>query len=1361
VDGLATTYVSIRPDASGFRKETEAKIKKDLAGAGIKIQIRADTRAALADATKLRAQLEALSARAIHTNVDVNDKAAQAKLLAFQARLIAVGKRTADPNIDIEGIARAQADIAALDIQLDDIGHKKVKPEVKVDTKRSQLELNKVALLLAGLAPAVVPLGGAGVAAVGAFGASLTTAGIGGAAFAAAVIPAVKDANDALGQLKKDGPDALNSLTEPEKRAAVAIDQLKKQYRRFQTDLQPITLPIVTTGLDTANRLLPKLEPIVKGAAVGIQDLENSVAHGLESKRFQQFSDVVAHEAGPSIEAFGQLAEGAAKGVGNVVIELAPALPTINRFIAGLGTGIDQLTRSDGFSVVVQHIGTDVKLVGGFVKDLVVFVGQAAAALEPAGRDIITIADNALPALTTGIQTVGQVIAPVTGFLADHTDIVLALGAAYAAFKIGSFAINIALSGAAAAAANPELALLAITIGSVAAAYLAAKDGLTVTVDGINDGIAGLKTGADAVNLAVKDLAPNFGKSADEFDQFAMQAGVSSDQLEKLGKEAQLASLAAKAGLFDAPVFKQYQKDLGDVSDKIRQYQKDAANASNPTYQYQQALKDLTSSAADGQDKIQLLDQALQGFRDTVTGMLGSNAALGDSLATTFKDLKGVDLNRIFTGQVVGANEATRTFAGNLANLGSQLDANLVEFAKQGHSTKEVGARYQELRGQFIRTAESAGLTREQARRLVDEYLKIPPKINTKVDADTNNAKKKLDDVKKSKDGAKGSVKVNTEAIDALATKKRLDDIRAAEQNAKGSVKVNTSAPGAKSAADLLYGVTAKANGIPPSKKVEIIAEDNASRVIGGIAAKNGQVISTQYVDIQVRQRQADAAYGKAPGRATGGTVFGPGTGTSDSVPIWASRGEEVINAKQSAKHRPLLKAINAGVMGFASGGTVGYANGGTVDFTNLQRDLLRIISNALTGTSSIDRIGNAGSSLIGRVTSGLGDVVNRNAQLIKDSTKKLTQLEKDRTRDLERIAKERATATEKIRKADEVLADRKATPTQRRTANDNIREANTKLAQLAKERAHVVDTFTTQSDALLDTISGAKARKDLASGRESALVKAIRADITEIKEAARERDALTTRIQSAQANAAQVRSATSDFAGITSIGFSTAGQLNAGLQAKLASINSFTSDIIKLSAMGLNKDILQQLINEGPGNGGVQAAQLVVATRKQIQAINRSQSQINRAGGRLGTIANNAVLGGNAAKGFVDGLVAQRGRLEQEMDRLAARFSRGIKITISGGVAHRATGGPLAAGQWSVVGETQPELFRSGAGGRVYTPQQAGGLIDYNALAHAIARAIPARNAPLIGTVNQADNTDMQLAIRRVAFVAQEVGLA
>lgn len=60
-------------------------------------------------------------------------------------------------------------------------------------------------------------------------------------------------------------------------------------------------------------------------------------------------------------------------------------------------------------------------------------------------------------------------------------------------------------------------------------------------------------------------------------------------------------------------------------------------------------------------------------------------------------------------------------------------------------------------------------------------------------------------------------------------------------------------------------------------------------------------------------------------GLAGGGPVVGPGTGTSDSVPIWASNGEYLVNAAGTARNRKLLDAINSGnIIKMASGGPIG-----------------------------------------------------------------------------------------------------------------------------------------------------------------------------------------------------------------------------------------------------------------------------------------------------------------------------------------------------------------------------------------------------------------------------------------------------
>ena len=45
---------------------------------------------------------------------------------------------------------------------------------------------------------------------------------------------------------------------------------------------------------------------------------------------------------------------------------------------------------------------------------------------------------------------------------------------------------------------------------------------------------------------------------------------------------------------------------------------------------------------------------------------------------------------------------------------------------------------------------------------------------------------------------------------------------------------------------------------------------------------------------------------------ASGGKLRGPGTGTSDSIPLWGSKGEFMVNAKSTNKWLPVLKWINA-----------------------------------------------------------------------------------------------------------------------------------------------------------------------------------------------------------------------------------------------------------------------------------------------------------------------------------------------------------------------------------------------------------------------------------------------------------------
>lgn len=63
--------------------------------------------------------------------------------------------------------------------------------------------------------------------------------------------------------------------------------------------------------------------------------------------------------------------------------------------------------------------------------------------------------------------------------------------------------------------------------------------------------------------------------------------------------------------------------------------------------------------------------------------------------------------------------------------------------------------------------------------------------------------------------------------------------------------------------------------------------------------------------------------------RANGGWIRGPGSSTSDSVPVAASNGEFMVNAKAAARHGSLLEAINSGADPFAIAGRTSSPIGG------------------------------------------------------------------------------------------------------------------------------------------------------------------------------------------------------------------------------------------------------------------------------------------------------------------------------------------------------------------------------------------------------------------------------------------------
>lgn len=143
------------------------------------------------------------------------------------------------------------------------------------------------------------------------------------------------------------------------------------------------------------------------------------------------------------------------------------------------------------------------------------------------------------------------------------------------------------------------------------------------------------------------------------------------------------------------------------------------------------------------------------------------------------------------------------------------------------------------------------------------------------------------------------------------ATSMRVDNARAAVAEAERAVAEAESAyvagpsAGQANTASALAAAKADYDTGNPASAIGQLYQGLAEQVIG---KRNIDV--PNIVDEEFKRLLVSLGVKKFRG---GGLVVGPGTGTSDDVPILASNQEFVVNAAATARNRGLLEAINAG----------------------------------------------------------------------------------------------------------------------------------------------------------------------------------------------------------------------------------------------------------------------------------------------------------------------------------------------------------------------------------------------------------------------------------------------------------------
>jgi TP901 family phage tail tape measure protein len=170
----------------------------------------------------------------------------------------------------------------------------------------------------------------------------------------------------------------------------------------------------------------------------------------------------------------------------------------------------------------------------------------------------------------------------------------------------------------------------------------------------------------------------------------------------------------------------------------------------------------------------------------------------------------------------------------------------------------------------------------------------------------------------------------------------------------------------------------------------------------------------------------------------------------------------------------------------------------------------------------------------------------------------------------------------------------------------------------------------------------------------------------------AREREAILHRIAEAKAYAASVTSSTESGAGLANLasvssaasgGALYSGDILSNMQSSLQTIRKFADALRKLHRLGLDRNLLNQIVQMGPVQGLQVADALLDGPVSVIRQMDQTQALIGGASRDLGrqTASYMYDTGKATGRGFLDGLRSQ----EREIERVMERIARALVATI------------------------------------------------------------------------------------------------
>lgn len=519
-------------------------------------------------------------------------------------------------------------------------------------------------------------------------------------------------------------------------------------------------------------------------------------------------------------------------------------------------------------------------------------------------------------------------------------------------------------------------------VGGVARAALAGVgDGLKLGLAGIS--LAGLGAGFKAITSELAQLnaeAKRAGVGVEAFQELgfaARQSLVGIDALTDGLKEMQLRAdeFITTGGGGAAEAFQRLGYGADQLKEKLR----------NPADLFQEIIDKLAQidraeairisdeifGGTGGEQFVQMLDRGV----GSIAKLRAEARATGNVLSKELVD-KAAEMDRQFANiaatvgnnvkaAIVAAAAALAPFIDMLNKVENQSTSTL---QRRADLLREALKRYENygFSDSFIadRKAELKQLddmlaTRPPAVTITPTVPTVPPPAKDKGSGKTREPKASYDDLIAVAQERIAQMQIEQQALnltagaaealrlkeELLATAKRENialspqDVAGIEEKARLYGQLVDATNKAADAQAMLNDLSADAlGGFVSDLRSGVSAAQALANALGNLADRMLDVALNSLFDASGGGGLAKLFGGLAKGgpvtplgmggigrAATGGSIRGPGSGTSDSIPMMLSNGEYVVNAKQAAKFAPLLEAINAGKVGaMAVGGAVG-----------------------------------------------------------------------------------------------------------------------------------------------------------------------------------------------------------------------------------------------------------------------------------------------------------------------------------------------------------------------------------------------------------------------------------------------------